>query len=93
MDLGILLYLAENTLYLGLIPILSQNFGFSKYTEIRSVLDVKIICHQRSRNRHGIEIHISSTSGDNTQSLGGQIQKVKLQHRESDYSRMCARSR
>ena len=34
-----------------------------KYTEIGPVRDVKIICHH---GRHGIEIHIPSTSGDNT---------------------------
>ena len=34
-----------------------------RFSEIGPVLDVKIICH---RGRHGIEIQIPSTSGDNT---------------------------
>ena len=47
--------------YTSLVQILNQNFGWC--TEIDPVLEVKVICHH---SVCGIEIQISSTSGDDT---------------------------
>ena len=62
-DSAIVLHHAESTLHLWLTDVFKSNLWKNKYTEIGPVLDVKVICHQ---NVHGNEIHIPSTSGDNT---------------------------
>ena len=61
----------------------------TKYTEIGPVLDVKIICHPE--DHHGLEIQISSTSGDNTNvwvviSRGPNRHVDELRYRDPDCS-------
>ena len=62
MDLGILLHHAESTHYLTRRDS-EAKFWIFRYTEIGPVFDVKVTCHH---DVHGLEIQISSTSGDNT---------------------------